>query len=232
MSCRIDEAYSRETFVYFDVETIPCQDASYLDKLCEEIKAPAQYKKPESIEKWLAENRETAALEAMAKTSFDGGRGHVCTIAWAINDGPTDVARTLENLDYEAEALHNFFDALKGYHSLTLVGHNVAGFDIGFLRKRAICLGVKLPPAWAFPRDPKPWDKGIIDTMHAWAGARDTISLDELCGILNIPGKDGFDGSMVAEAWANGEHDKISAYCRDDVERVRKIHQKFLEAGW
>jgi predicted PolB exonuclease-like 3'-5' exonuclease len=67
--------------------------------------------------------------------------------------------------------------------------------------------------------------------MTAWAGGTNRISMDELCQILGIQGKDGFDGSQVAAAWSAGEHDKIAEYCRDDVYRTREIHKRFLQAG-
>lgn len=227
----IAEAYTSQRFVYFDIETIPCQSPEYLAELERKVTAPASYKKPESIEKWLQENRKTAALEAMAKTSFDGGRGHICTIAWAKNDSHIHVAHAKTVAD-ERHILTDFFEDLDPYHSETLVGHNIAGFDIGFLRKRAIALGVKMPQPSSFPRDPKPWDRTIIDTMSAWAGGTNRISMNALCDILGIAGKDGFDGSMVAEAWANGAHDKIAEYCQDDVYRTREIHKRFIQAGY
>jgi len=220
-----------QTFVYFDLETIPCQDPAYLDELAQNITPPGNIKKSESIAKWLDENRETAAKEALGKTSFDGGRGHICTIAWAKDDSPIHVehAKTVED---EARILRAFFSDLDDYHSETLVGHNITGFDIGFLRKRAIVLGVKLPTNASLPRDPKPWDKNVHDTMSMWAGGGNRISMDDLCSILGIKGKDGFDGSMVAEAWANGEHDTIAEYCKDDVWRTREIHKRFMAVGW
>lgn len=223
-------AYSRERFCYFDIETIPSQSPALLQRLRDQVKPPATYKKPESIEEWLRENRETAATEALAKTSFDGGRGHVCTIAWAFNDGEVMVRHAATVKD-EALVIGDFFASLDPYHSETLVGHNIARFDLRFLRQRAICLGIRLPDRNKLPRDPKPWDKTILDTMSAWAGGTDTISLDNLCDILGIPGKDGFDGSQVAAAWAAGEHDRIAEYCRDDVFRVRAIHHRFLTAA-
>lgn len=227
----VRRAYRNETFVYFDIETIPDQNPGALEQALENVKPPANLKKQESIDKWLAENREQAAWDAIAKTSFDGGAGHVCTIGWAKNDGEVEV-RHAESRVEEADVIREFFGSLDCYHSETLVGHNIFGFDIPFLLKRAVVLGIELPDSSAFPRDPKPWDKTIFDTMTAWAGARDRISLDRLCGILNIPGKDGFDGSMVAEAWANGEHQRIAEYCDDDVRRVRSIHRRFLAAGF
>lgn len=218
-------------FVYFDIETIPCQDDGYLETLKRKVTAPAQYKKPDSIEKWLAENRASEAAEMMAKTSFDGGRGHVCTIAWAKNDGKIEV-RHAKTLDDERDVIAHFFSDLDPYHSERLVGHNITGFDLPFLRKRAVALGIKMPGPSSFPRDPKPWDKNVCDTMAMWAGGTNRISMDNLCDVLGIRGKDGFDGSMVADAWKRGDHATIIEYCRDDVWRTREIHKRFLAAGW
>lgn len=218
-------------YVIFDLETIPCQDPDYLFELKRKVKAPATYKKQESIDKWLSENRDEAANEAMSKTSFDGGRGHICTIAWCKNDGEIHV-RHAKTLSEERGVIEDFFADLDPYHSETLSGHNITGFDLGFLRKRAICLGIQMPPNAKLPRDPKPWDKSVFDTMPAWAGGTGKISMDNLCNILRIKGKEGFDGSMVADAWAKGEHDTIKEYCRDDVWRSREILKRFLEAGY
>jgi predicted PolB exonuclease-like 3'-5' exonuclease len=93
-----------------------------------------------------------------------------------------------------------------------------------------VILGIQIPPQ--IPRDPKPWDKSMFDTMTAWAGARGTISMDRLCEALGLPGKGDFDGSMVAEAWANGEHETIIEYCKRDVEAVRAIHRRFVAVNW
>ncbi len=220
-----------ETFVYFDLETIPSQSPAYLERCLGKVKPPASIKKPESIDKWYAESAETAAQDMFDKSSFDGGRGHICTIAWAKNDGEIKCfhAATLEE---EKPLLTAFFNDLDPYHSEYLVGHNIIGFDIGFLRKRAVALGVKLPGPTTFPRDPKPWDKKIKDTMFMWAGSGNRVALDELCDIMGIKGKDGFDGSMVADAWRNGEHGKIAEYCQDDVMRVREIHKRFMAVDW
>jgi len=227
----IDDPYKGERFVYFDIETIPDQSPGALEKATKSVKPPANLKKPESIEKWWAEKSDDAANDAWEKTSFDGGLGHVCTISWAKNDGEIKTHH-LSDIADEYEVIAAFFDDLDPYHSERLVGHYIAGFDIPFLIKRAIVLGVPLPPASSFPRDPKPWDKNIHDTMYMWAGAKGSIKMDALCDIFGIPGKGDFDGSMVADAWANGEHQTISEYCADDVRRTREIHKRFLKAGW
>jgi DNA polymerase elongation subunit (family B) len=219
-----------ERTVFLDTETIPSQDPALLARFMADVTAPAQYKKQDSIDKWLDENRENVAREKLAKTSFDPAHGHICTIGFAIDD--MDVRSShAEKVGSEDLVLETFFGAIDSFHSTTFVGHYISGFDLRFILNRAIILGVKIPPC--IPRDVKPWGKGIFDTMTAWSGTRDTISLDNLCKALGIEGKpDDFDGSMVADAWLAGEHDKIAEYCKDDVRKVRDIWAKFQAVGY
>lgn len=216
--------------VYLDLETIPNQSPEYRAKVREKIKPPATIKKPESIMAWLEENAETATNEAISKTSFDPAHGHICCIGWAINDEPVRSYSVLSTMD-EARAIDRFFTDVTPPHGLVrFIGHNISGFDLRFLINRAIVLGVTIPKV--IPRDIKPWSQDIFDTMVAWAGARGTIGQDRLCEALGLPCKDGFDGSMVAAAWAAGEHDRIAEYCRADVETVRSIYARFEAVGY
>lgn len=216
--------------VFLDIETIPNQSPEYRAKVRENIKPPAAIKKPESIMAWLEENADAATDEAISKTSFDPAHGHICCIGWAIDDGEVTCA-SAETVDQEALILTGFFEDIIPKHGLArFIGHNVSGFDLRFLINRAIVLGVTIPKI--IPRDIKPWSQDIFDTMVAWAGARGTIGQDRLCEALGLPCKDGFDGSMVAEAWANGEHDRIAEYCRADVETVRSIYARFQAVGY
>lgn len=215
--------------VYLDIETIPCQAPEYRTKLREGIKPPANIKKPESIQAWMDENAESAANDAVAKSSFDPAYGHICTIGFAVeNDPPT--ALHADTVDKERRILEAFLAALPKVGLCQFIGHNVATFDLRFILNRAIVLGVKLPGF--FPRDIKPWADTVFDTMIAWAGTRGTISQDRLAQALGLDGKGDFDGSMVAAAWAAGEHEKIATYCKQDVATVREIHSRFLAVGF
>jgi len=214
---------------FVDIETIPVQDAGTILEIKAEIAPPGNIKKPESIEKWLEENADAATAEKVAKTSFDPALGHICTISWAVDDDEPTTAHAA-TIDDEAAVLAAFFGSLRNNHRYTFVGHYVGGFDLRFILCRAVVLGVKIPQS--LPRDPKSWDKTIFDTMTAWAGARGTISMDNLCKALGIPGKGDFDGSQVADAWAAGEHQKIADYCAGDVHRTREIWRRFNAVGW
>lgn len=218
-----------EKTVTIDIETIPAQSADAYQRALDAVKAPANYKKQESIEAWIVENRDAVAREALSKTSFDPAQGHICTIAWAIDDGEVFAAHA-ESVDHERAVLQKFFAAVGDHHRKTFIGHYIGGFDLRFIMCRAVVLGVKIPRC--IPRDPKPWDKTIFDTMTAWSGARGSISMDNLAQALGVPGKQGFDGSMVADAWANGDHQTIIDYCKADVEAARAIWRKFIAVDW
>jgi DNA polymerase elongation subunit (family B) len=215
--------------IYMDIETIPNQSPEYRAKVRETIKPPGTIKKPESILAWLDENAESATDEAIAKTSFDPAYGHICCIGWAIEDGPA-LALSARTLDEEKTILIAFFEALPKMGMACFIGHYISGFDLRFILCRAIVLGVPIPKI--IPRDIKPWSHDIFDTMVSWAGNKGTISQDRLCDALGLSGKGDFDGSMVAQAWSNGEHERIADYCRSDVETVRAIHRRFVAVGY
>ncbi len=217
--------------VYLDIECIPNQSPEYAASVRENLTAPAKYTKPESIEKWLNENREQAAAEIVAKTSFDPALGHVCTIGYAVGDSKVNALHA-EAVEQEAAVIEGFFAELPTLGQNRFIGHYITGFDLRFILNRAIILGVPLPHKTLFPRDTKPWGDETFDTMFAWAGAKGKISQDNLCKALGLETKDGMDGSKVAEAWANGEHEAIITYCKSDVETVRAIHKRFESVGY
>lgn len=215
--------------IYVDIETIPCQDPAFRETARKSVKAPSTFKKPESIAAWMAENADAAVDEAVAKTSFDPAHGHICCIGWAFEDGRA-ASESMVAVEHEKFVLESFFASLPSLGMVRLIGHNVAAFDLRFILCRAIVLGVPIPGC--ISRDIKPWSEYVFDTMTAWAGARGTISQDRLAKALGLQGKGDFDGSMVAGAWANGEHEKIASYCRSDVETVRAIHKRFQAVGF
>ena len=235
--------------IFFDIETIPVQDADQIDALKQEleakreeakaaVKAPGNYKKPEAIEAFVNDARaaidaehEATVQQAIERTSFDGGLGQIVCIAWAVDDAPPRVVRVTDlSRNAETDMLAGFFAALKKEHIGThgtrpcLIGHNSNAFDIPFIWKRATVLGIR-PPLW-FPRDPKPWGDSTFDTMTAWSGHKDRISMDRLCRVLGIPGKGGISGADVWPMVQAGRIKEVADYCADDVQRTRAIWRR------
>jgi len=216
---------------YFDIETIPAQDPAIKAELAAAVKAPGTYSKPESIAKWLDENREAEAEAAWLKTSFDGGAGHVVCIAWAVGDGLAVCTHAggIPTADEERETLRAFFERVRDAGHCTFIGHNIIGFDLPFLWKRAMVLGVK--PPTIFPRNPKPWSELVQDTMLLWDGQqRAGGSMDRICRLMGIPGKQGMSGADVWPMVQAGRLDEVVEYCRADVERTRAMYKRMTFA--
>ena len=224
--------------LYLDIETIPCSDPEFIAQVEAGITAPAQYKKPESIAEWLEANKAQAVKDAVAKTSFDGLYGSIACICYAFNDGEVF---SVDARDGEKKMLEDFyshvFDIATVEHNtglahmpLTIVGHNVAGFDLPFLKHRSIIQNVKPIPSLLKAMNAKPWDGCISDTMLMWSSdSQKRASMDKLCKAFGIPGKGDFDGSMVADTWLT-EPSKVIGYCMADVERTRQIYKRLTWA--
>jgi hypothetical protein len=219
--------------IYLDIETMPCTDPAVIADIHASVKPPATYKKAESIEAWLKDEGEKAKADAVSKTSFDGLYGRICCICYAFDDGEVysesgdDEKLLLENFyrhvfDVTTTNLHEGFV----YMPLTIVGHNVAGFDLPFLKHRSIINQVRPPKQILDAMSAKPWDKCIADTMLMWSSdSQKRASMDKLCKAFGIAGKGDFDGSMVASTWPV-DPQKVVDYCKDDVRRTRTIFQR------
>jgi predicted PolB exonuclease-like 3'-5' exonuclease len=220
--------------IYLDIETIPDQRPGAIDEYRAEVKAPAQYKKADSIAAWLAENREAEAEAAWLKTSFDGGAGQIVAIGFAVDDEPADCYHHVAGLSVASEngILKAFFDAVVTPlgAGTTFVGHNLIGFDLPFLWKRAMVHQIK-PPIW-FPRAPKPWSERVADTMLLWDPTqRAGGSMARVCRALGIEGKGDIDGSQVWPMVREGRIAEVADYCRGDVERTRTMYRRMTFAS-
>ena len=136
--------------------------------------------------------------------------------------------------DDEARILHGLFDAVSecilqnNMLRPTFIGHNIAAFDLRFIFHRAVINRVPVP-LW-FPRNARPWDDSINDTMLMWAGQGGRISLANLCEALDIESDNEMDGSMVFDLYAQGRWQDIADYCADDVRITRECWRRMTLA--
>lgn len=239
--------------IYLDIETLPGNSAELMEALRADaqkekdaIRAPSNYKDEAKISEYIAAKHAEidAGIEAKRlKTSFDGMFGSIACICYAIDDGEVFSVDSntcgSEKAMLESFYSHVFDQTSIAYNGgvaemdVTFVGHNVAAFDLPFLKHRSVILGVKPPKAVAKAFSAKAWDKCIADTMLMWSQDREKrVSMDKLCKALGIPGKNGFDGSMVADTWPK-EPQIVIDYCKADVERTRAMFRRmaFLEAA-
>lgn len=215
------------SIIFLDIETLPTNDNSVIQELKAGITAPGQFKKPESIQQWLAENGEQVLQDAVRKTSFDGMFGRICCMAWATWEGGV-----LSCVTSEDNILKKFYSWIDDYcrweniNNVMLCGHNIHGFDLPFIKHRSIINKVMpsrhIESLFAASR----YSDRIQDTMLLWSQEKDKrVSMNKLCRALGIEDDGGFDGSMVADAWET-DRQKVIDHCILDVKRVREIYKR------
>ncbi|WP_456374128.1 hypothetical protein [Thiolapillus sp.] len=221
--------------IYLDIETIPGQSEGLKEEIANSITHPGSMKKPETIAKWEKEQKPQAVEDAWRKTAFKGDQGEIICISWAVeNDKPNVVMRDLDGS--ERDMLETFFAQVmksipRGRHQgIEWVGHNIKDFDLRFIFHRVVILGVQ--PPFQLPHDARPGSEFVYDTMTAWAGWKDRISLDALCKALGIAtkgtelGGEEIDGSKVWDFVKAGRVHDVATYCVADVERVRAVYKR------
>ena len=238
------------TPIYIDIETIPGQYPSVRAALQLEaddekaaIKAPTNYKDADKIADYiLAKQQEIdAGVDARwRKTSFDGALGQIVAVSIAVgDDAPVNIYRD-EWATAEPYILGEMNRVIAdAYHPSrdmrpVFVGHNVVAFDLRFIFQRSVLLGIQPHPI--IPFNARPWDSHVFDTMVAWAGVGNRVSLDKLCRVFGIPtkgselGGDEIDGSKVWDYVQAGRVADVAIYCGGDVDRVREIHRRMTFA--
>lgn len=241
--------------VYLDIETIPgeaCRE-EFIAEAMANFKAPSSLTKTQAcadlgitgndakftskddaiaqwVERFKVEKAPEVAEEAWRKTSFDGAKGEICSIAWKVEGG--NMMSVSRGAFSEVEIIKAFFG---GVHSECngrppfFIGQYVAGFDLKFLWHRAVILGVK--PLFSLPFDGR-HDKDFYCTQQAWAGFNGRMSQDNLCKALGIEGKpDDIDGSKVYDFYKAGNIQRIEEYNRYDVEAVEQIYNRLTFKG-
>jgi len=137
----------------------------------------------------------------------------------------------------ECELVQRFFDGLDRY-SPDLVSWNGAGFDLPVLHYRALRCGVHAARYWETGAEDTTFRYNNylsryhwrhIDLMDVLAGfqPRARASLADAAQLLNLPGKLGFSGAQVWDAYLAGEIVRIRQYCETDVLNTYLIYLRF-----
>jgi predicted PolB exonuclease-like 3'-5' exonuclease len=137
----------------------------------------------------------------------------------------------------EAELVQRFFDGIERY-TPDLVSWNGGGFDLPVLHYRAMRWGVSAPRYWETGAEDQSFRFNNylsryhwrhVDVMDVVSGyqARARASLASVAGLLGLPGKLGFSGAQVWDAWLAGDLTGIRRYCETDVLNTWLIYLRF-----
>ena len=135
-------------------------------------------------------------------------------------------ALTARETGDERRILEAFWDVVKASRDWCFVSYNGLGFDLPFLLRRSIYLGVA--PTTGLPLRPFALEShfDVMRVLSNWERS-DTVRLDvvaELLGLAKSPA--GMDGSQVLRLWRAGRIEEIEAYCLGDV---RLVYEVFLK---
>jgi hypothetical protein len=164
----------------------------------------------------------------------------VVAISCALRSGDGFTLWSLGDLATpEGELVQRFFDGIEKY-TPDLVSWNGSGFDLPVLTYRALVAGVQAPRFWTTgDEDPAFRYNNYLgryhwrhtDLMDVLSGfqSRGRTSLANMASLLGLPGKLGFDGSQVWEAWQGGNLAGIRHYCETDVLNTWLIYLRFAQ---
>jgi predicted PolB exonuclease-like 3'-5' exonuclease len=137
----------------------------------------------------------------------------------------------------EAELITRFFDGIDKY-TPDLVSWNGGGFDLPVLHYRALRAGVQAARYWETGDDDREFRYNNylsrfhwrhIDLMDVLSGFqnRARASLSDMAALLELPGKLGFSGDQVWDAYVAGKLQAIRHYCETDVLNTYLVFLRF-----
>ena len=127
----------------------------------------------------------------------------------------------------ERELLERFFEGIERF-SPDLVSWNGGGFDLPVMHYRCLVNGVRAPRYWENGEEDSAFRYNNylsryhwrhLDLMDVLAGfqPRASAALADVAALLGFPGKLGFSGAQVWDAWKAGNIGGIRRYCETDV---------------
>jgi hypothetical protein len=193
----------------FDLESYAIDDAGdYL----EPPTPPANYRDPAIIANWI----EKANADAIAKAALDVDLGRIVCVGWSDGDGPA-VVSLAQNDDEERALLVDFWRLVTVQPRPTLIGFNILQFDLLFMLRRSLYLGIKPPmlQVGKYRHD------GIVDLMMllSFDGALRYRGLQFYARRfgLDVPA-DPHSGADIAGLVAAGNWEAVRAHCAADVQ--------------
>jgi predicted PolB exonuclease-like 3'-5' exonuclease len=197
--------------LYFDIETGAADDAVQFEPTFE---ASRVLKDPAKIAADIADKR-AAWWDKLALSALTG---QVLAIGWACDEGEVTVITQTSTVT-EEDVIRAFWNATA--KAERLVGFNSNAFDLPFLWRRSIKLGMVIPEGIFEPN--RRLSANNVDLMERWCWCDNQarVSLDNLAKFCGFPPKLG-NGKHFADLMRTNLEDAV-AYLTHDVKLTRAI---------
>lgn len=197
--------------LFFDIETGPAQDAHLFEPVFE---ASRVLKDPTKI----AADIEDKRRQWLDKLALSALTGQVLAIGWAGDSGEVTIICQDDKIT-EGDVIRSFWEATIGAERL--VGFNSNTFDLPFLWRRSIKLGLVIPHGIFEPN--RRLSSNNLDLMERWTwfDNQSRVSLDNLAKFCGFPQKSN-SGKYFAEL-LQSDRALALAYLEHDVKLTRAI---------
>lgn len=212
----------------FDIETVP--DVEY---------GRALLGTPELVDDQVAKAMAAQRRQQTGGSEFLPLEQHrIVAIACAMRSGEGLKVWSLGDVDSgEAELVQRFFDGIERFKP-DLVSWNGSGFDLPVLTYRAMRHGLQAAQFWETGDTDQAfrWNN-YVNRYHArhtdlmdvlsFYQARARASLSDMALLLGLPGKLGFSGAQVWDAWQAGRREAVRQYCETDVLNTYLVYLRY-----
>lgn len=197
------------------------------DKIADNLARVAEKQTQRDIELSTSVKDQTDAWAAEAALKAERGR------VWAIGLTLNGSSAQLWHGEDEREILMGFLSAMmdvtgQGY---TIAGFNILGFDLPFIRRRCIILGIPFGKFYDRTEKWKPWKFLTYDAMTDWQSGvygDKFVALDTIARALDAGKKTG-KGEDFYNLYINGEtRPKALLYLENDVCIAHRVCLKML----
>jgi len=199
--------------LFFDIETTANPEAI---GLLPEPTAPSNYKDADKIAAYIEAKR----AEQVEKAALDPDTGQVVAISAQFDSGVLGYWTLMtDDIVTEKFIIEEFWQTFM-IHSAESCGYNIIGFDLPYLMRRSMALGIEVPmrPVLAKYRTEPTCD--LMGILYNWGPAK---SLKWVCKRYGIPNPlPDLEGSQVADMDA----DTLRAYVENDVNLVVQLYEK------
>lgn len=160
---------------------------SLADMVMPKFEAPSNYKDADKIAAHIA----CQQASWRDKLALDALTGRVCAIGSLPNDDKGQVQMGFSKDTSEKDLIESFWDYFQSHTPVyRFVGFNIKRFDLTFLVRRSMALGVSIPLG---VRDGFYWGDSWVDLLEIYqcGDRKDYISLDTLAKFLGVGEKSG-----------------------------------------
>jgi len=211
--------------LFFDIET---EANPLIADLMPEVKAPGNYKDADTIEKYKSEKQEQRLKDA----PLDPDYGRIIAIAyrthpslpieaWLVGDETVDESTLVHATITESDLIELFW---KKYAECEgrVVGFNVLNFDIPYIMRRSMALGIRprhIPNLARFRTEPI---TDLFSILYNWS-IQNVKGLKALAKLYNLDNPlPELDGSMIADM----TNDVRRQYVSNDVYLTTQLYQR------